>query len=176
MKERPHSGTPFADGATLARPADDDRFMREALEEGRRAADHGDVPIGAAIVRDGAVVARAGNRREVDADPTAHAEVIAIRAAARALGRWRLSDCSLYVTVEPCAMCAGAAVLARIALVVFGAPDEKAGAVRSATELLDAPWMNHRARWRYYPLLRDEVERLLSEFFATQRKTRQDAE
>jgi tRNA(adenine34) deaminase len=171
MKERPHSGTPFADAATVARPADDDRFMREALEEGRLASEHGDVPIGAAIVRDGAVVARAGNRREVDADPTAHAEVIAIRAAARALGRWRLSDCSLYVTVEPCAMCAGAAVLARIALVVFGAPDEKAGAVRSAAELLDASWMNHRPRWRYYPLLRDEVETLLSEFFATQRRT-----
>jgi tRNA(adenine34) deaminase len=171
MKERPHSGTPFADAASLARPADDDRFMREALEEGRAAAEHGDVPIGAAIVRDGAVVARAGNRREVDADPTAHAEVIAIREAARALGRWRLSDCSLYVTVEPCAMCAGAAVLARIALVVFGAPDEKAGAVRSAAELLDALWMNHRPRWRYYPLLRDEVERQLSEFFATQRRT-----
>jgi tRNA(adenine34) deaminase len=171
MKERPHSGTPFADAATVARPADDDRFMREALEEGRLASEHDDVPIGAAIVRDGAVVARAGNRREVDADPTAHAEVIAIRAAARALGRWRLSDCSLYVTVEPCAMCAGAAVLARIALVVFGAPDEKAGAVRSAAELLDASWMNHRPHWRYYPLLRDEVEGLLSEFFARQRRT-----
>ena len=176
MKERPHSGAPFADASTVARPADDDRFMREALEEGRRAAEHGDVPIGAAIVRDGAVVAHAGNRREVDADPTAHAELIAIREAARALGRWRLEDCALYVTVEPCAMCAGAAVLARIALVVFGAPDEKAGAVRSAAELLDATWMNHRPRWRFYPLLRDEVERLLGEFFATQRKTRSDAD
>ena len=172
MKDRPHSGAPFAEAATMARPSDDDRFMREALEEGRLAAGHGDVPIGAAIVRDGAVVARAGNRREIDADPTAHAEVIAIREAARALGRWRLSDCALYVTVEPCAMCAGAAVLARIALVVFGAPDEKAGAVRSVAELLEAPWMNHHPRWRYYPLLRDEVERLLGEFFAVQRKTR----
>jgi tRNA(adenine34) deaminase len=151
---------------------DDDRFMRDALEEARRAAEHGDVPIGAAIVRDGVVVSRAGNRREVDADPTAHAELIAIREAARALGRWRLSDCALYVTVEPCAMCAGAAVLARIALVVFGAPDEKAGAVRSAAELLDATWMNPRPRWRYYPLLRDEIEKQLADFFATQRKGR----
>jgi tRNA(adenine34) deaminase len=174
MKDRPHSGTPFADNSTIARPSDDDRFMREALDEGRRAAEHGDIPIGAAIVRDGAVVARAGNRREVDADPTAHAEVIAIREAARALGRWRLPDCALYVTVEPCAMCAGAAVLARVALVVFGAPDEKAGAVRSAAELLDATWMNHRPRWRYYPLLRDDVERLLSEFFARQRRPEAD--
>ena len=170
MKERPHSGEPFADAATLARPSDDDRFMREAFDEGRLAADHGDVPIGAAVVRDGAVVARAGNRREVDADPTAHAEILAIREAARVLGRWRLSDCALYVTVEPCAMCAGAAVLARIALVVFGAPDEKAGAVRSKMELLDATWVNHRPRWRYYPLLRDEVERLLGGFFDDQRK------
>ena len=169
MKQRPHSGVPFAEADTIARPADDDRFMRDALEEGRRAGEHGDVPIGAAIVRDGAVVAHAGNRREVDADPTAHAEVIAIREAARALGRWRLADCALYVTVEPCAMCAGAAVLARIALVVFGAPDEKAGAVRSNAELLDAAWTNHRPRWRFYPVLRDEVERLLSEFFAAQR-------
>jgi tRNA(adenine34) deaminase len=175
MKERPHSGAPFADASTIARPGDDERFMRDAFEEGRLAADHGDVPIGAAIVRDGAVVARAGNRREVDADPTAHAEVLAIREAARVLGRWRLSDCALYVTVEPCAMCAGAAVLARVALVVFGAPDEKAGAVRSVAELLDATWMNHRPRWRYYPLLRDDVERVLSEFFATQRPGRPEA-
>jgi len=169
MKERPHSGSPFAGPDTIARPLDDDRFMREALEEARRAGEHGDVPIGAAVVRDGAIVSRAGNRREVDADPTAHAEIIAIRDAARALGRWRLSDCALYVSVEPCAMCAGAAVLARIALVVFGAPDEKAGAVRSNAELLDATWTNHRPRWRFYPSLRDEVERLLGEFFATQR-------
>jgi tRNA(adenine34) deaminase len=176
MKDRPHSGAPFAEPTSIARPADDDRFMREALEEGRLAADHGDVPIGAAIVREGAVVARAGNRREIDADPTAHAEVIAIREAARALGRWRLSDCALYVTVEPCAMCAGAAVLARIALVVFGAPDEKAGAIRSVAELLDATWMNHRPRWRFYPQLRDEVERLLGDFFVAQRKSRPEAD
>jgi tRNA(adenine34) deaminase len=176
MTDRPHDGTPFADAAAIARPSDDDRFMRDAFEAGRLAADHGDVPIGAAIVRDGAVVARAGNRREVDADPTAHAEIIVIREAARVLGRWRLSDCALYVTVEPCAMCAGAAVLARIALVVFGAPDEKAGAVRSAAELLDATWMNHRPRWRYYPQMHDDVERLLTEFFATQRRTRSEGE
>jgi len=176
MKERPHSGVPFAGADTVARPADDDRFMHDALEEARRAGEHGDVPIGAAIVRDSTVIARAGNRREIDADPTAHAEVIAIREAARALGRWRLSDCALYVTVEPCAMCAGAAVLGRIALVVFGAPDEKAGAVRSNAELLDATWTNHRPRWRFYPLLRDEIERLLAEFFTTQRRDRSEAD
>ena len=176
MNDRPHSGVPFADPTAIARPGDDDRFMREAFEEGRLAADHGDVPIGAVIVRDRAVVARAGNRREVDADPTAHAEVIAIREAARVLRRWRLSDCALYVTVEPCAMCAGAAVLARIALVVFGAPDEKAGAVKSKTDLLDASWMNHHPRWRYYPQLRDQIEPLLSDFFAGQRRGRAEAD
>lgn len=144
--------------------------MREALEEGRAAPSHGDVPIGAVIVRDGAIIARAHNRREVDADPTAHAEVIALRAAASSLGRWRLSDCALYVTVEPCAMCAGAAVLARIALLVFGAPDEKAGAVRSTAEILDAPWSNHHPRWRFFPDERDEVERMLGDFFGSQRR------
>jgi tRNA(adenine34) deaminase len=170
VSEQPHTGTPFADAGAIARPGDDEGFMREALESGRLAADHGDVPIGAAIVRDGVVVARAGNRREVDNDPTAHAEIIVMRDAARVLGRWRLSDCALYVTVEPCAMCAGAAVLARVGLVVFGAPDEKAGAVRSAAELLDAPWTNHRPRWRFYPVLRDEIERVLGDFFARHRQ------
>src|SRR2546430_14302989 len=169
MKEKPHTGLPFAAPETLPRPADDDRLMREALDEARRATEHDDVPIGALIARDGQVVARAHNRREVDADPTAHAELIAIREAARALGRWRLSDCALYVTVEPCAMCAGAAVLARLALVVFGAPDEKAGAGRLAAELPDAGRGRHRPRLRYFPLVRDEVERLLQEFFARQR-------
>ncbi|HEY7625365.1 MAG TPA: nucleoside deaminase [Candidatus Limnocylindria bacterium] len=172
MRERPHSGTPFAQDTSIARPGDDDRFMRDALDAGRAAAEHGDVPIGAVVVRDGAVIARAGNRREVDNDPAAHAELIAMRDAARSLGRWRLSDCTLYVTVEPCAMCAGGAVLARIALVVFGAPDERAGAVRSAAELLDAPWTNHHPRWRFYPLMRDEIERVIGEFFSRQRESR----
>jgi len=169
MKERPHSGTAFAAPETLARPGDDERFMRDALDEARGAIVHADVPIGAVIVREGEVVARAHNRREIDADPTAHAELIALRAAARELGRWRLMDCALYVTVEPCAMCAGAAVLARIGLVVFGAPDERAGAIRSVAEILDAPWANHRPRWRYYAPSREESERLLQEFFARQR-------
>jgi tRNA(adenine34) deaminase len=172
MRERPHSGTPFADASTIARPGDDERFMAEALAEARRASDHDDVPIGAVVVRDGAVIARAHNRREVDADPTGHAELTALRDAARVLGRWRLVDCTMYVTLEPCVMCAGASVLARLALVVFGAPDDRAGAVRSAAEILDAPWSNHHPRWRYYPLSRDESERLLQEFFARQRPAR----
>jgi len=110
---------------------DDLALMDEALAEARAAAAHDDVPIGAVVVRGGAVIARGHNRREVEHDPTAHAEVIALRAAGIALGRWRLTDSALYVTVEPCAMCAGAIVLARVPLVVFGAPDDKAGAVVS---------------------------------------------
>jgi tRNA(adenine34) deaminase len=172
MKPRPHSGAPFAEG--IPGPADDERLMREALDEAARATGHADVPVGAVVVRDGHVIARAHNRREVDADPTAHAELLALRDAAVALGRWRLSDCALYVTIEPCAMCAAAAVLARVALVTFGAPDEKAGAVRSAAEILDAPWANHHPRWRYYPLAREEAERLLADFFAAHRRASDD--
>ncbi len=169
MSDEPHTGAPFADAGTIPGSADDDRLMREALDEARGATAHDDVPIGAAVAHDGRVIARAHNRREVDSDPTAHAELIAMREAARALGRWRLSDCALYVTVEPCAMCAGAAVLARIALVVFATPDERAGAVRSAAELLDAPWANHRPRWRIHGPARAEAERLVQDFFARQR-------
>ena len=172
MKERPHSGLPFADTSTLAGPADDERLMTQALAEARGATSHGDVPIGAIVARDGEVVAHAHNRREIDSDPTAHAELIALRDAARSLGRWRLVDCALYVTVEPCAMCAAAAVLARIGLVVFGAPDDRAGGIRSAVETFDAPWANHRPRWRYYPPAREEAERLLQEFFAAHRAER----
>jgi tRNA(adenine34) deaminase len=173
--ERPSSGEPLAEPGAIPGPTDDERFMREALAEAREASLHADVPIGAVVVRAGIVIARGHNRREVDADPTGHAELIAMREAARKLGRWRLTDSALYVTVEPCAMCAGAAVLARIALVVFGAPDERAGAVRSAAELLDATWANHRPRWRFYPPARAEVEWLLQEFFAAQRQSDRDS-
>ena len=159
---------PFLDAASLPRASDDEGLMDLALAEARAAMAHEDVPIGAVVVRDGTIVGRGHNRREVDADPTAHAEILALRGAATALGRWRLSDCALYVTIEPCVMCAGAIVLARVALVVFGAPDERAGAVRSVAEVLDASWANHRPRWRLGPR-RDEAERLLLEFFAGRR-------
>ena len=112
----------------------DAEYMREALEVAERCLAHDDVPIGCVVVRNGAVLASAGNEREVPGDPTAHAEVLALRAAAEAVGSWRLDGCSLYVTLEPCAMCAGAMVLARVDRVVFGAVDPKAGfAGRSAT-------------------------------------------
>ena len=142
--------------------------MVAALAEARRAIEHDDVPIGAIVVHDGVVVGTGHNARELDRDPTAHAELIALRAAAKTLGRWRLVGCALYVTLEPCAMCAGAAVLARIDLVVFAAPDPKAGAVRSIAELLDEPALNHHPKWRL-GARRKEAETLLSGFFAGRR-------
>jgi tRNA(adenine34) deaminase len=148
----------------LPRPAEDERFMDDALAEARAALEHGDVPVGAVVVHAGAVVGRGHNRREVDRDPTAHAEILALREAATRLGRWRLFDCALYVTIEPCPMCAGAAQQARVDLVVYGAPDEKAGAARSIFELLDDPRLNHRAKLRA-GVRRSEVETLMREAF-----------
>jgi tRNA(adenine34) deaminase len=148
--------------------AEDERWMDAALTEARAAVAHEDVPIGAVIVHEGKVIGRGRNRREADHDPTAHAEILALREAAKTLGRWRLDDCAMYVTLEPCAMCAGAAVLARVALVVFAAPDEKAGAVRSVAELLDEPRLNHHPKWRL-GVRRAEAEALLSGFFASRR-------
>ena len=159
---------PLLDARTLPSAGDDPWLMDEALSEARAAAAHDDVPIGVVIVRGGVIVARGHNRREVEQDPTAHAEVIALRAAGIALGRWRLGDATLYVTVEPCAMCAGAIVLARVPLVVFGAPDDKAGAVVSVTQLFDEPKLNHHPKWRL-GVRRAESEALLRDFFATHR-------
>lgn len=122
-----------------------DDWMGLAIDEARAAEAHDDVPVGAVIVRDGAVIARGHNRREADGDPTAHAEVLAIRAAAEVLGSWRLEGCTLVVTLEPCTMCAGAIVLARIPRVIYGATDPKAGAAGSLMDVLDDPRLNHRA-------------------------------
>jgi tRNA(adenine34) deaminase len=122
----------------------DERFMRLALDEARRCTAHGDVPVGAAVVRGGEVLAIAGNARELEQDPTAHAEIAALRAAARTLGSWHLEGCSLYVTLEPCAMCAGASVLARVDRVVFGAADPKAGFAGSLGNLVQDERLNHR--------------------------------
>jgi tRNA(adenine34) deaminase len=125
-------------------PSDDERWMRAALAEARAAVTHHDVPIGAVVVRDGAVIGRGRNERELLQDPTAHAEVIALRAAAAALGSWRVLDATLYVTLEPCAMCAGAIVLARVPRVVYGCADPKAGAAGSVLDVLAEPRLNHR--------------------------------
>ncbi len=125
-------------------PAEHLPWMDLALAEARRAGEAGEVPVGAVIVRDGALIAHAGNRTVRDQDPTAHAEILVIRDAAESLDDWRLSGCTLYVTLEPCAMCAGAIVLARIDRVVFGAWDPKAGMVGSVGDLLRHPRLNHR--------------------------------
>jgi len=145
-----------------------DAGMEIALEEARKAESHGDVPIGAAILRDGEVLARAGNERELRRDPTAHAELLAIRAAAEALGGWRLPGTTLYVTLEPCAMCAGAIVLARIPQVVYGTPDPKAGAAGSVLDVLREPALNHRPEV-ITGVREGECAQLLRDFFAARR-------
>ena len=142
--------------------------MRLALSEAQRAAEHGDVPIGAVAVREGRVLSAAGNERELRADPTAHAEVLALREAARSLGGWRLADVVLYVTLEPCAMCAGAVVLARLPRVVYAADDPKAGAAGSVLDVLGESRLNHRPRVDR-GLLANESAALLRSFFATRR-------
>ncbi len=146
----------------------DPDLMRLALGEAERAAAHGDVPIGAVVARDGEVLASAGNERELRADPTAHAEVLALRAAAGRLGGWRIGEAAIYVTLEPCAMCAGAIVLARVPRVVYGAADPKAGACGSVLDVLGEPRLNHRPRVDG-GLLADESAALLSSFFADRR-------
>jgi tRNA(adenine34) deaminase len=145
-------------------------YLRMALEEARAAAAEGEVPVGAVVVRDadGAVLARDRNRREATEDPTAHAERLAITAAAQRLGTWRLEGCTLYVTLEPCAMCAGAVVLARIPRVVYGAPDPKAGAAGSVADLLRHPRLNHRAEVTA-GVLAAECGDVLVQFFAARR-------
>ncbi|HEX4463025.1 MAG TPA: tRNA adenosine(34) deaminase TadA [Solirubrobacterales bacterium] len=145
-----------------------ERMMELAIERARDAERHGDVPIGAVIARAGEVLAAAGNERELRADPTAHAEILAIRAAAEALGGWRLPGTTLYVTLEPCAMCAGAIVLARIPSVVFGAPDPKAGAAGSVLDVLAEPALNHRPGVSG-GVLEAECAALLRGFFADRR-------
>ena len=142
--------------------------MRLALREAERAMEHDDVPIGAVIVHEGEVLASGRNERELRQDPTAHAEVLALREAAAKLGSWRVLESVLYVTLEPCAMCAGAIVLARVPRVVFGAWDPKAGAAGSVLDVLAQPQLNHRPEVAG-GLLADECGGLLSSFFASRR-------
>jgi tRNA(adenine34) deaminase len=146
----------------------DEYYMRLALREAERALDHDDVPIGALVVHEGEVVAAARNERELRRDPTAHAEILALREAARRLESWRLLDTVLYVTLEPCAMCAGAIVLARVPRVVYAADDPKAGAAGSVLDVLDEPRLNHRPAVAG-GLLAEEAAGLLRAFFASRR-------
>ena len=145
--------------------------MRLAISEAERALEHDDVPIGAVVVRDGEVIGAGRNERELDQDPTAHAEILALRAAARAVGHWRVLDSTVYVTLEPCAMCAGAIVLARVPRVVFGTVDPKAGAAGSVLDVLGEPRLNHRPEV-VGGVLAEPCSALLREFFAGKRGRR----
>jgi tRNA(adenine34) deaminase len=146
----------------------DDRLMRLALEEARAAGAEGDVPVGAVVARGDEVVARAGNAREREQDPTAHAEILALRQAARAVGSWHLEGCTLYVTLEPCAMCAGAVVLARIDRLVLGAADPKAGFAGSLGDIVRDGRLNHEVEVTV-GVLAEECGEVLRAFFAERR-------
>jgi tRNA(adenine34) deaminase len=147
---------------------DDERFMRAALVEASLAQAHDDVPVGCVIVADGVVVASGENRRELDRDPTAHAEIVALRIAASQRGHWRLDDVTVYVTLEPCVMCAGALINARVARLVVGALDEKAGAAGSRYNILSDPRLLHEVSLTYDVLAEDSAT-LLREFFLGRR-------
>lgn len=148
--------------------APDELFMREALAEAQAAEAAGEVPIGAVIVRGGAIIARGANRTIRDCDPTAHAEMVALRAAARSMGNYRLTGTVLYVTIEPCAMCAGALVQARVERLVYGADDPRAGAVRTIFNVADHPQLNHRAEIKS-GVLAAECATVMQSFFASRR-------
>ena len=155
-------------GANASLLALDEQYIRNSLDLAHEAVRRNEVPIGALIVKNGSILAAATNRTVRDQDPTAHAELLAIREASSKLDNWRLDDCTLYVTLEPCAMCAGAIVLSRLARVVFGAWDDKAGMAGSVGDLLRHPRLNHRPEVRA-GVLAEECGRLLEEFFSKQR-------
>ncbi len=150
--------------------AADERWMREALVSAREAGAQGEVPIGAALIgADGRLLARAGNRTRTDCDPTAHAEIIALRDGARLIGNYRLTGTTLYATIEPCAMCAGALIQARVSRLVYAAPDARAGAVESVFHIADNSSLNHQIEWTS-GVLAEESRALMREFFCARRK------
>jgi len=166
-----HADDELDDGVGLPGVAPHYRWMRLALEEARAAAAADEVPVGAIVVAGGRVVGVGHNQREQLADPTAHAEMIALTQAAATLGSWLLEGCTLYVTLEPCPMCAGAILQARVPVVVWGAPDPKAGAVESLYRLFEDPRLNHRVE-HVGRVLADECGRILTEFFRGKRAGR----
>jgi tRNA(adenine34) deaminase len=166
--DSPPTSQPFGVGSSGL--AVDEQYIRNALDLARESVRRNEVPIGAVVVRNNAILAAATNRTVRDQDPTAHAELLAIREASSRLDSWRLDDCTLYVTLEPCAMCAGALVLSRIKRVVFGAWDEKAGMAGSVEDLLRHPRLNHRPEVRG-GVLADECAQLLGDFFKAQRSS-----
>jgi tRNA(adenine34) deaminase len=158
----------YSDVRMAENTASDIEFMRAALAEARDAAQRGEVPIGAVLTLDDRIIARAGNRTISDCDPTAHAEIVALRAASKIIGNYRLLGATLYVTIEPCAMCCGAMIQARICRLVYGADDAKAGAVRSCFAVLDHPQLNHRVATTPGVLTEDSGA-ILKEFFSLRR-------
>lgn len=150
-------------------PASDELWMEEALRCAQRALEAGEVPVGAVVVCEGRIIGRGWNRNIISSDPTAHAEVIALREAGMAIGNHRLADCELFVTIEPCAMCAGAIIHARIRRLIYGADDPKAGAVRSVLQILNHPQLNHRVEVRGGILAGRSAE-MLQAFFRNRRK------
>ncbi|MGA2475593.1 MAG: tRNA adenosine(34) deaminase TadA [Terriglobia bacterium] len=151
-------------------PQADANFMRRALREAQKADSEGEVPVGAVVVHDEKIIARAHNRPLGLSDPSAHAEVLALRRAAKKLGNYRLKGCDLYVTIEPCAMCAGAIIQARLRRLVFGTPDPKAGACGSALDVLNHPKVNHQVEV-VSGVLAEESARILRDFFRQRRRT-----
>lgn len=160
----------FVPSSNGNRASTDELWMQEALRGAQRALEAGEVPVGAIVVRDGRVIGRGFNRNIADSDPTAHAELVALRQAGAAVGNHRLGDCDLFVTIEPCAMCAGAIVHARIRRLVYGAEDPKAGAVYSSTNVLNHPSMNHRTDVQR-GVLAGKCAEILQEFFRARRTT-----
>jgi tRNA(adenine34) deaminase len=152
----------------ISTSAADEQFMQAALDEAREAARRGEVPVGAVVVVEGRIVSRAGNRTITDCDPTAHAEIVALREAAKTVGNYRMSAATLYVTIEPCAMCAGAMIQARIDRLVYGADDPKGGAVRSCFSILQDPQLNHSVEV-VSGVSRNESAALLKDFFSARR-------
>ncbi|MGH9357576.1 MAG: tRNA adenosine(34) deaminase TadA [Candidatus Acidiferrales bacterium] len=163
-----------SDGRSLGAELEAEKFMRVALSEARLAMREGEIPVGAVVVHEGAVVAKAHNAPIGRNDPTAHAEILAMRQAARRLGNYRLNGCSLYVTIEPCAMCAGALALARVLELTFGAADPKAGAAGSALTVLNHPKLNHQVIIRR-GVLEQDCASILREFFRQRREQAQQA-
>jgi tRNA(adenine34) deaminase len=159
----------MADAPSLLKPPDDAAFMRAALQEALYAYEKGEVPVGAVVVREGRIIGRGHNMRETLRDPTAHAEMIALTAAAESVGHWRLDGCDLYVTLEPCPMCAGAVVNARIRQVVFGAADPKAGACGTLYNVIQDSRLNHRAGLTR-GVLEQECAEVLKSFFREARE------
>ena len=168
MPSRKAVANPAKNKRPTPAPAQDELWMEEALRCAQRALEAGEVPVGAVVVADGGIVGRGWNRNLTDSDPTAHAEIIALREAGATIGNHRLGDCELFATIEPCAMCAGALVHARIRRLVYGADDPKAGAVRSVVQVLNHPQLNHKVEVRSGVLAGRSAE-MLQMFFRRRR-------